>query len=63
MRRIDKHSSGNDLLDYLVNGGKLPSFMGDRDAQHAIRRLRALGYKSEAERELEERRERDFWED
>lgn len=63
MKRINKYSSGNDLLDYLEEGGKLPGFMGHQNEAEAIRSLRSLGYKNKYERELEEIRNRQFWEE
>lgn len=59
---ISPHASGNTLLDYIEETGRVPRFMGDSDANEAIRRLRSLGYKDSRDRELEELRERQFWE-
>ena len=59
---ISPHASGNTLLDYIEETGRVPKFMNARDAHEAIRRLRSLGYKDSKDRELEELRERQFWE-
>ena len=59
---IYKDTSGNVLLDYIEETGKVPRFMNAKDANEAIRRLRSLGYKDSRDRELEELRNRQFWE-
>ena len=59
---IYKDTSGNVLLDYIEETGKVPRFMNAKNANEAIRRLRSLGYKDSRDRELQELRERQFWE-
>ena len=59
---IHKNVSGNVLLDYIEETGKVPKFMNTENAYEAICRLRSLGYKDSRDRELEELRNRQFWE-
>lgn len=59
---IYKNTSGNVLLDYIEETGKVPKFMNAKDTHEAIRRLRSLGYKDSRDRELEELRNRQFYE-
>ena len=47
---IYKNTSGNVLLDYIEETGRVPKFMNARDTHEAICRLRSLGYKDSRDR-------------